>query len=128
MGVMRRSEIISAGSRIPIWARRVAWVLAAGLLLGTVDLHSLVHHRQNLAAAALAAEHPGPIHLDTARSSHELACLACAPGLKSQGRLPEATHTIVAPADEGLLAAETWTVHADRLSYRLPLSRAPPLS
>jgi len=126
MKAMRNRGSSDTGSRS--WARRSAFIVIAGLLLGTVDLHALVHHRQHLAERALAAAHPDPAHLDTARSPHELPCLACAAGLKSQGRPAEGTGTIAAHAECGELTIEASTARPGRLPCRLPPSRAPPLS
>ena len=87
---MRLSGTKRSALGSPPLAGLLTLAVATGLFLGSVDLHSLVHHRQNLEeATALDAHHPEPVHLDTARISHELPCLACLAGLKSQGRPPE---------------------------------------
>ncbi len=128
MDLMRRDGAIATGFRGPRLAGPLGLALAVSLLLGTVDLHSLVHHRQNLTAAAHDAAHPGPVHLDTARGAKDLPCLACLAGLRSQDRSAAAPRGGAPPEPRGGLAADRSPGAAALLAYRLPLSRAPPLS
>lgn len=101
--------------------------LAIGLLSGTFDLHSLLHQRQDLADVGSHHEpHPEPDHFD--HGAIDVPCFACLFGLKSQSRLAEAPGAITQPDVRGRLAVAWIAFEIAELSYRLPLSRAPPLS
>ncbi len=111
--------------------RAVRWltpILTASLLFIALDLHSLLHEAQGLPAvtAAHAEDHPEPAHLD--HTAIDVPCFACLFGLKSQSRPAEAPGTIDRLAARGRLAVPGAPDGVADLSYRLPLSRAPPFS
>ncbi len=122
MAVMPRS-----GFSKSLLARLLTLALAIGLLSGTFDLHSLLHQRQDLAGVEThGAHHPEPDHFD--HGSIDVPCLACLFGLKSQNRPTEVPGVITRPHTRARLAVTEITVGVSEISYRLPLSRAPPLS
>ncbi len=87
----------------------------------------MLHQWRELAAHAALHEgrHPEPVHLD--HGSIDVPCPACL-GLQGQGRPVEDLAPIAGPEEpERLIVAAVSSGAAD-LSYRLPLSRAPPLS
>ncbi len=106
----------------------LAPVLATCLLFGALDLHSLLHQGQGLdtGTESHGGDHPEPAHLD--HGSVDVPCPACLFGLKSQSRPAQAPGTLDRPQARGRLATATISYGVAELSYRLPLSRAPPLS
>ncbi len=114
-------------ARESLLAAKVSTLLAVVvLLLGAADIHALLHQWQNLAdlAAAGAGHHPEPVHLD--HGSIEVPCPACL-GLHGQGRPVQSPAPIAGPERPGQLIAAAVSAGVADLSYRLPLSRAPPL-
>ena len=127
MTVMRRSSLSESRARSPLLARLLITALAAVLLVGVVDLHTVLHQRERaLDAAAHGEHHPEPAHLDS--DSVDVQCLACLFGLKSQNRPAEAPGAIARPQTRGRRVAADDVGGAAGLPYRLPLTRAPPLS
>ncbi len=120
--VMRRSGL----NESLLVARLLTPVLAVSLLFGALDLHSLLHQGQALAAGAHGEHHPEPAHLD--HGSVDVPCLACLFGLKSQSRPTATPGAITRPQMQTRIAAAESSIDVAELSYRLPLSRAPPLS
>ncbi len=124
---MRRFGL-SEGTWRAILARTLTPILATCLLFAALDLHSLLHQGPGLTAGAGHHDqhHPEPARLD--HGSVDVPCLACLFGLKSQSRPAEAPGAITRPAAHSPLAVVTISSGVADLSYRLPLSRAPPLS
>ncbi len=111
--------------------RAVRWltpILTASLLFVALDLHSLLHQAQGLSVetTAHAEDHPEPAHLDHA--SIDVPCPACLFGFKSQSRPAEAPGAIDRLIARDRLPVIGASPGVADLSYRLPLSRAPPLS
>ncbi len=107
-------------------AAKVSTVAAvAVLLLAGTNLHALLHQWQTADVTPQADHHPEPIHLD--HGSIDVPCPACL-GLHGQGRPVENPGPITRPEDPGQLAIAAPSAGVADLSYRLPLSRAPPLS
>ncbi len=108
-------------------ARAAILAAVAVLLLGAADVHALLHGWRELAAHAALHDdhHPEPVHLD--HGSLDVPCPACL-GLHGQGRPVEGLGPTAGPEEpERWIAAAVSSGVAD-LSFRLPLSRAPPLS
>ncbi len=122
---MRRLGVSERAWRAHL-ARLLTPILAVSLLFGALDLHSLLHQGQGLAVGPHGEDHPEPAHLD--HGSIDVPCLACLFGLKSQSRPTETPGAITRPQAQTRLANAESSNDVAELSYRLPLSRAPPLS
>ncbi len=127
MSLMRRPDLNEQARRTAL-AMMLAPVLAACLLFAALDLHALLHEGQGLDAGAgpHGESHPEPAHLD--HDSVDLPCPACLFGLKNHGRPSETPGAVASPQARTLLAQAQVVSGVADLSYRLPLSRAPPLS
>ncbi len=123
---MVRSGFSESPQRFLFSARSLIPLLAAGLLFGVSDLHSLLHHGLVAEAGSHAGHDPEPVHID--HGSVDVPCPACLFGLKNQSRPSEAPGAISRPEPRGRLAAAKFSSGVAELSYCLPLGRAPPLS
>ncbi len=119
----RRRPFLLARLLPPVLA---APVLAALLLFGVSEFHPLVHQGLDPAAdsGSHSDRHPETIHFD--RDSVVVPCLVCLFGFRTHSHKIETTDAITRPRARELLAAATSYSGLAELSYRLPLSRAPP--
>lgn len=103
----------------------LAFILA--MLSGTIDLHAVLHQVQDsdLDAGTHGVRHPEPVHLD--HGAVDVQCPGCLFGLQSQN-WPAEKPAIARSAMRSRLAGMRIYGGVAGLSYRLPLSRAPPLS
>ncbi len=128
---MKRRSGFNASPWPALLARLLTPVLTAGLLTAAVNPHSLLHQSQSYQGQEVdpgmhGGRHPAPAHLD--HSSIDVVCVACLFWFKSLNRQIMATGTVKRPQARGRLAAAAMPPRVAELSYRLPLSRAPPLS